>query len=361
MVMSEKIELSLKRAEAREEIFAVHEETTPALILHILSRAFPKNITKENPIYWLLIILALNIVILIPSLIISILLNEFSNTENILAWPIGIQVGIVALILSYYGAKIILEEIANRLVDKVYDLENLSKLRQWIKVSWSNKHIGGYVTIMWFVWFFVFVIGTSFWQGEFIGYGPTYTVIPTGLLIAVSFYYAVWFFYLSSFLGKLRYEMNSISPIYSEAISVLHSIFNKHLYLVAMFSAIATFVISLVEIGLVGLPFVLISWAIFTIQFIANRSTINEIVDGEKWNTLNKIQTQINQIEKTEDLSEKGVNEKLFRLVDTYEKIRVTSTNKLEIKSILNFFSQMMLPLLGLLLGNLNELLDLLK
>ena len=73
--MNEKSELEKKREETKEEILAIHETIAPSLILHYLSRIFPKNITKENPIYWLLIILLINIAILVPTIIISILLN----------------------------------------------------------------------------------------------------------------------------------------------------------------------------------------------------------------------------------------------------------------------------------------------
>ena len=219
----------------------------------------------------------------------------------------------------------------------------------------------GYITILWILWVFGGVVGASFILGEFIGYGPMFATIPVGFLIAIGFYYCVWFYFLSLFLGQLKYKLNSISPIHSETISVLQTIFNKHLYILAVFFACATFVFSQVGLTRASMPFIVIAWLIFIIQFIANRSAINRIMSEAKWKTLNKIQAQINQIEKNEDLSEKGVNEKLFRLVDTYERIRVTSTNKLEIKSILNFFSQMMLPLLGLLLGNLDKLIEFLS
>ena len=183
-----------------------------------------------------------------------------------------------------------------------------------------------------------------------------------GLLAAIGFYYLIWFLLLTVFLGTLTYEINSISPIHSESIEILRTIFTKHLYLIALFFAIATYLtFSQIELTEVEVPFVILGWTSITIQFIANRSTISKIVNKTKWKTLNKIQEQINNIQEDEDISDKDINEKLVRLVDTFEKIRITSASKFEIKSTLNFFSQMMLPLIGLILGNLDKLLDFLK
>ena len=73
-----------------------------------------------------------------------------------------------------------------------------------------------------------------------------------------------------------------------------------------MFFACTTFIFSQVGLSRVSMPFIVTAWIIFIIQFIANRSAINRIMSEAKWKTLNKIQTQINQIENNDYLHKKS-------------------------------------------------------
>jgi len=48
-------------------------------------------------------------------------------------------------------------------------------------------------------------------------------------------------------------------------------------------------------------------------------------------------------------------------LADIHKQIMASKTNTLDLKSVSTLFSQLMLPLLGLLLGNLDKVLKLLQ
>ena len=358
--MTEELELAQKRVKTQEEIRVIYKTFAPSLILRFFSRIFYKNLKQDNPVYWGMLILSFNFVMLIPSTLYMIALNDLDFIKNYwMSWVIAVQVGILALLVSRYIMKMELIDVANRLVPKIINIEDLANLENWLRSSWSINRMGGYVGIIWITWVSITVSISSSLQGKFIGYGAAFVTIPTGFLIAISLYYLIWFFFFSIYLGNLRYELNAISPAASEVTAILHTLFTRHLYLSSAFLAIVTYIDFQLKLDAVGIPFLILSWIAVTTQFMASRSTVNKIVDGVKWKTLNKIQKQINQIEETEDLAEKNNNEKLFRLVDTYEKIRITSTNKLDTKAVLTFFSQMMLPLLGLLLGNLEKLAEL--
>ena len=103
------------------------------------------------------------------------------------------------------------------------------------------------------------------------------------------------------------------------------------------------------------------SWIIILTQFFLIQSTRGKIVKNAKWKTLNKIQAKINAVEATGDLSDKETAERLLRLADIHRQIRASRTNTFDFRSLSTLFSQLMLPLLGLLLGNLDSVLALLK
>jgi hypothetical protein len=137
--------------------------------------------------------------------------------------------------------------------------------------------------------------------------------------------------------------------------------FNKHLYITASYFGVATLVISFIKLTSVTFPLILLGWLIIILQFLINRYATTKIIDTAKWKILNNLQEQINHLVKSQDLSEKESAEKLLRLTEIYERIAISKSNRFDLKSLSTFVSQLMLPLLGLLLGNLEKVSALLR
>ena len=68
----------------------------------------------------------------------------------------------------------------------------------------------------------------------------------------------------------------------------------------------------------------------------------------------------MNSVEAAGDLSDQETSERLLRLADIHKQILSSKAHSFDFKSVATLFSQLMLPLLGLLLGNLDEILALL-
>jgi hypothetical protein len=94
---------------------------------------------------------------------------------------------------------------------------------------------------------------------------------------------------------------------------------------------------------------------------LINRYATNKIIDTAKWKILNNLQAQVNRLVKSQDFSEKESAEKLLRLTEIYERIAISKSNRFDLKSLSTFVSQLLLPLLGLLLGNLDKVSALLR
>ncbi len=63
----------------------------------------------------------------------------------------------------------------------------------------------------------------------------------------------------------------------------------------------------------------------------------------------------MNAIQVSGNLAEKETADALMRLSDIYQRVYANNTTSLDFRTALNFFSQMMLPLLGLLLANFDK------
>lgn len=358
--MNEPQVLIEKREQARQEILALKDKMSTAVVFNFFSRWFPKSFSERSLIYWLAQIILLNAVVILPGLLLASVLGEIKEwPTDVVVWFTAIELAIYGFVLSQSLFRLTYHNIANHFVYKIVDAKDLSALVSFCRSSASSTYVflvaGG---VLWLV-LSLLVLG-------FHGVGLTYMVVTTGSLMGGGFQAIFWAIALTNQLKDFQYELNTFTPANSEVVAKLSSMLNKIIYLTGAFFVVLTLLVSSGFFGsqitkALGLPFALLGWGIILIQFFVNRSAINDIVEGERWISLNKLQLQMNTIQATEDLSNKDVSERLLRLADLHERIRVDRSAGFDFKSLLSLFSQLMLPLLGLLLGNIDKVMDFLK
>jgi len=259
----------------------------------------------------------------------------------------------------------ILDNLAHRIVQKINNVDDLSKLLLWLEQTWSLRNVSALALPFCAGWILLTVGGISILSHCFVGFGLSLACAFGGLLVGVSLYTCFWMILFIFTLKDYQYEMNAFSPANSEIISDISEILTTCLSVQAVLYAAITF---LATSGLVdpqirvafAFPFLVFCWVIVAAFFLLTRSILGAIINKAKWKTLNKLQAQINSIEATGDLSEKETVERLLRLVDVHLQIMASKTNTFDLKSFSTLFSQLMLPLLALLLGNFDKLLRLL-
>lgn len=359
--MGKKTELQLKRKEAREEILALKDKIPSARILNQFGKAFNNGSLG----YWLSNVVLLNLVLLGPWILIGLALDE--NQKTVFLWipsVIAVEDVVTALILGHLVIQNMLDNIANRIIEKVNNTDDLSKLLHWLKKTWSAQNVSIFILFYCILWASLGVGSMSISIHGFVGFGLSLTVVLVGLLAGLGFYVPFWVSLLASNLKEYQYDINAFAPADSEIINDISDMLTKGIYILAAFFAIITLIASSSLIdqqirAIFSLPLLLIAWIITTTQFLLTRSTLVKIANKAKWKTLNKLQTQMNQIEATGDLSNIETADKILRLSDIYDQIRASRAGAFDLRSLSTFFSQLMLPLLGLLLGNLDKVLAL--
>jgi len=361
--MAKQTALELKRREVREEILAMKEKIPTAIMFNFFGGAFK----KESLGYWLSNFIALNLIAFAPWILIGLLLNELVSNRYL--WYPGsvvIVYFVLSLLLVHILTTNIFKEISNQIIPKVNEPADLEKFLQWFKSSWSAQVVLRFVIIMAAVWSLLGLGGISVAYHHFVGVGFSITTIITGVLAGISLYAAFWIGWLGLELKECHYELNAFSPLKSEVIHDISNILTKRVYLLAAYVAIGNMIGStaLTERSLTlvfSLPVALFVWVIIITLFLIIRLTLVTIVNQAKWKTLNKLELQINSIEAKGDLSDQATAEKILRLADIHERIMATETRIFDIRSLSTLFSQLMLPLLGLLLGNIDQVLALFK
>ncbi len=212
----------------------------------------------------------------------------------------------------------------------------------------------------------LFVAGFSAPIRQYAGVGFTLASILAGLLAGVLYYAAAWAFRVVASLKDYHYEMNAVAPADSQILSDVSDMVTRSIFILAAYFGSVTLLFgsSLVEPELrnvLAFPILVIGWAFIAAQFLLTRATLGAITNRSKWATLNRIRIRVNLLEATGDLSEKDTADRLLRLSGIHKEVMASKTNTLDLKTFATLTSQLMLPLLGLLLGNLDKIVALLR
>jgi len=359
--MGSESELIQKRQEVKAEILALKERIPLARIFNQLGKAFQPN----SPGYWLSSVIFLNLILLSPWALIGLALGEIQKGVPFFAGGIlGTEGPILVSVLAHLAVQNILGDLANRVIDNISGVNDLSKILLWLRQSWSLQNVSAITLPFYLAWIILGVSAVSIPYHQFAGFGFSLTVVLVGLLVGIIAHIYIWTCLLISNLKVYQYDMNTFSPADSEIINDISEVLTKALYLLASAGALFTLLAasSLIDQqsrAILSFPFLASTWTIIIIQFLLTRSTLGAITNRAKWKTLNRIREKINALESTGDLSDKDTAERLFRLADIHKQIMASKTNTLDLKSVSTLFSQLMLPLLGLLLGNLDKVLKL--
>ena len=359
--MATESELTQKRQEVKAEILALKETIPSARIFNNLGRAFqPKSLG-----YWLSSVVLLNLIILIPWAVIGLVLKEFEKPTIVLVESLlAAEAVMFGFVVGHVSVQFIFEDLANRIVEKMNDVNDLLKLLLWLNQTWSMLNVSAIALPFCLFWAFVGVGTISSTSHQFVGFGLSVTSTFCGVLVGLVAHIYLWTCLLIANLKTYQYEMNSFAPADSEIISDISEMLTRGVYTLAgLFAVVTLFATSSLFDQLIrdmlSIPLIVFGWVVIIAQFLLTRSTLGAITNREKWKTLNKIRAKINALEASGDLSDKDTAERLFRLADIHKQIMASKTNTLDLKSFSTLFSQLMLPLLGLLLGNFDKVLKL--
>ena len=361
--MDTESELMQKRLEVKQEILALKEQVLSARILDRLGRAFKRNSFG----YWLSNLVLLHCILFSPVLFGVLTLEETEKFMPVLkGGTLATEGSIFIFFIAHLAVRGILNDIANRIAEKISNIEDLSTMLLWVEQSWSTQSISTVVLPYCLLWVVVSIISNSILIHQFVGVSFSLWFVLVGLFAGIVVHTFLWTCLLVTSLKKYQYDMNAFSPADSEIINDISEMMAKPIYMLAGASAVITLVItsSLVDHetrAIFGIPVLAIGWALILAQFLLTRSTLSTVTNRAKWATLNRIRTKINNLEATGDLSDKDTAERLFRLADIHKQIMSSKSNTLDLKSVSTLISQLMLPILGLLLGNIDKVLDLLR
>jgi hypothetical protein len=294
----------------------------------------------------------------LPGFVMVLLLGETAPFKVVgVAWVLGVTVSTLGALIANYLGRYVSNNIKDYLLD-VQDANDLDDLHNYMHKLWSPSHPYQRIFLPVVLWGIFASFLFSYVAGEFAGVGVVIGTLVFGFNLGIGFDYLIWIIGLPKHFGKYHYVLNNVNPSSSEIVYRIANMFNKVMYIHAIYFTVAT--ISAVSLGkatYIAIPVVLAFWTALTIQFINTQSALKNIISAAKWSTLNNIQADIRALQTSGTLMQKETTDAINRLMDLHERIRLTPDSTLNFGTSLNFLNQLFLPILGAILSYLDSIL----
>jgi hypothetical protein len=191
------------------------------------------------------------------------------------------------------------------------------------------------------------------------GFGLIISNIILNILYGSSIYIIFEYSFLVIRLGQYRVKLYSADPRKSECIDRLADILNYGMIIVATFSAVLTFFFASYS-ELFPLPnlvlLVFLIWGPTIFLFLFNQYALSRLIINTKWRVLNDIQRQITELQTQEKIINEKTVDHINKLMDYHDRISATRNSAINIRGGLSFINSLLLPILALVLANLDKL-----
>ena len=370
--MSTDTALIEKREELKRRLAAGEYKTLVDVLFDWMSRVIQKIARRRRSIsHWYSSVMLSSIIIL-SGLTALFLMGDVSDFMRQMAiFPRGAA---PSLLLPGYFVPLILvacnlyvhrvfTTFRDRVLDVTESMQTLDDFANWCtgasnrKIHLTVSIVGGVLINGYILYVYIITFG--------FGLIPPISIVILFLLyymILTAFLYLLLdMVVLSARVGGYHLKLYTTDPGSSEVISHLASLFSNLLYLVAIFAA--SVILFLAFIGfltiqtLVGT--ILLFWIPLIAMFIFYQNSLSSIVRRAKEKTLNEIEAKIEKLHTSENLGEKETMETINRLMDYYDRIKSARNSRIDLEAVLHLFNSLLLPLLALVLANLDKLIGL--
>lgn len=358
-------ELLQKRIELKQIINDGIKRTFPAYFYDVIGNGFVKLFRLPKKPHWGFSAFVFIVLLLLPGSFIALVTGEIYRWGKIELILHGTAIlayfcGITSFVNLKY---IILPGIRDHIVDAIQSKESLYKFEKWLSSMFSISN------------WLIITIGFGFLYGllvtilEFYAFGRllSVSIIVSTFLIGttptMALYVVARMLTFPIELANYQLHIYELDPANSEVIQRLIYTLNVYIYIIVGYCASGTMIFALIPKMSWGIwLFITLGWAPTIIQFLVNQYAIRKIIINAKWQNLNRLQIRISELQNNilTDASDKAILQ-LNQLMDLHDRISKKPNSALSWGAGLSFLNQLMLPLLGLLLGNIDKLLALLK
>jgi hypothetical protein len=340
------------------------DRTLLGIVLDRAGQAIGKLTHRKNRISFLYSAIVISLLILIIGLVTSILLREYSDARQkmISIEILGAVLTVASLTVYKLFINFVFAYLKNNIVDAITSESSLADLQSWLDLV-CNVRLNFIFSLIYGLTMDIFsTTELSRIHGGNVGYGPLVTFCLIAFTWGISMYFLFVFLVLPYRLSQYEYHLYKDDPSSSNVITHLASLLESIVYIYAIIATVT--MVFLAFVGLFGatagismaIMSIIVAWLPITILFIASQYALAKIISRAKQQKLDEIQTRIEQIQSSEDISAKETMEKINRLMDYHDRIKNTKGSRLDLRAILSFLNSLLLPVIGFVLTNLETI-----
>jgi len=258
----------------------------------------------------------------------------------------------------------ILRLLDESIIDAITSPENLDDLQTWLaNIANVKKHV--IITlVVGLVFGGLFMPAYWSWINEgspnFLAnliYGPLIGAILISLQHALNLnYFPVLGF--TARASRYDYKLYTIDPASSEIVDELSDLLSSIIFVSAVILVIFTVgLLTLLQSPLAAnVIWLALTWGVLVVMFFGGHFSLSKIIHRTKWETLGDIQAKIEKLQDQEEIPTKDTLEHINALMDYHDRIRTTRNSALDVRAGLGFLQSLLLPVIGLLLANVQEI-----
>ncbi len=353
-----------KREELKQQL-AAGENKTLGKAAADWTGHFVQKLTRNPqalPFWYNLLVLTLTPMLV--EYLMSVLFQEYYNAPEVIFFRVLTMAFIFIMLLTletYMGHCFSFAK--NHLIEAMESIADLTDFQRWLDTAFSLKR-QFYFGLAFAILFSSYFIITNPNVIRFANFFSIFSIAIIGTLVGAYFYF---FFPGASlavrFGSRYQFKLYTADPSNTEFIDHLSDTLSFGVYIAGAFVAAFTFIIS--TYSLLTFPIIILSiiagWVPVTAFFVASQYVMRRIIIRGKWKTLNGIQAKIETLQSQEEIPTIDTIEHIRALIDYHNHIRTTHNSVLDLRAGLNFLNSLLLPLIALLLANMDKILDLIK
>ena len=352
-------ELLQKRNELKEEINKRIENTIPAYFYNLVGDALTRSFRLKKRPHWAVDAAVLFVLIYLPASLVSVLTGEVYKWETIHFFYVALAVAIFSAPtvnhINITGN--VLSGLRDNVVDSIQDVKSLNAFSEWLSAFSVQKWLI-FNMVFGIPYYLIWTISESLYMGAFVGFGVA------AFNLVILYYISVWYtifkmLTLPSALSELNLNIYEPDPANSKVIKYLIYMLNVYLYYYVSVVALVTAIMSFFPASWMLWLILFMGWLPSIAQFIANQYAVRKIIITAKWRKLDELQGQIKELQTVnlKDAPEATIV-RINQLMDLHDRISGKPNNMLNWNTGLSLLNQLMLPLLGVLLGNIDKVIN---
>jgi hypothetical protein len=355
--------LTTARAELKREI--TEGQTLMELLYGQMERWIQRITRTRKPASPYTSTIVIFLLILAIGYLISVAFGEAQDTlSSGLLISSYLAISCASLLVALFNMRKLLESFRDQIVDFIESVDDIKDFQCCVTGQFFHRVKNYLFSMVLLILSFLSIFLIKAYSSIFVGAGFCTTLIIGNSLFGISFYFIIMMLFIPGRLSRYQYKLYAVNPIRSKVIANLTGILNRYTYTVVIFVAVITaWVNILFSSERFFIWFVLITiilnWIPILIQFKANQSSINNIVQKGKLKTLTEIQQKIEFLHANLKSGDRKTINTINRLMDYHDRIDKIRTSTLNLNSVVNLANQLLIPIVAIILANLEKLIGL--